>query len=383
LLLGQPFANANTKVSAQDWSTCLTSYPLLRLAGCCREPPTFALDILEKAILLLRLTADITVVDEECNNVLHCALKARVFHEIEGREAQAKAWMVAACDCDRCNASFREPRQLLTAAIAAGADIYAFNQNGDTPTMAAEQCDREAEWVEALEECGIDVEKVFLHTKEWENVLGKLDIGFLHCSSEKKAKIVDEFESSLWNAGNMRQESNLTFQQFCEERDSRRKLQVDCDYRVATNNYWDMIEYLGDGENLDKWGEEESQRSSEMPEDISENAFLHVEEELEVHQDLQLARLTDTFTGGMEEDNDDGVIDTLDDLTGPVENDDVFDIGDVHGSNRDLDMAEVYWGDDPFNLGSNFVGSPFMSFDEFMNIDEWSDGRPVMDDVGK
>jgi hypothetical protein len=85
----------------------------------------------------------------------------------------------------------------------------------------------------------------------------------------------------------------------------------------------------------------------------------------------------------MEEDNDDGVIDTLDDLTGPVENDDVFDTGDVHGSNRDLDMAEVYWGDDPFNLGSNFVGSPFMSFGEFMNIDEWNDGRPVMDDVGK
>jgi hypothetical protein len=333
---------------------------------------------------LLRLTADITVVNEECNNVLHCTLKARVFEDIEGKEAQAKAWMVAACDCDRCNASFREPRQLLTAAIAAGADIYAFNQNGDTPTMVAERCDREAEWVEALEECGIDVEKVFLHTKEWENVLDELDIGFcfFHCSSETKAKIVEEFESSFWNAGNMRQESNVTFQQFCEERGSRRKLQVDCDYKVASYNYWDMLKYLSDGENLDKWGEEESQRSSEMPEDISENAFLYVEEELEVHQDLQLAKPTDTFTGDMEEDNDDGVIDILDELMSPVEHDNSFDTGDIYGSNRDLDMAED-WGDDPFNLGSNCVGSPVMSFGEFMNIDEWNDGRPVMDDVGK
>jgi hypothetical protein len=250
LLLGQPFVNANTKVTADLYSASLTSYPLLRLADCCRKGPESALDVLEKTILLLRLTADITVVDEECNNILHCALKARVYEDIEGKETQANAWMVAACDCDRCNAPFREPRQLLTAAIAAGADIYAFNENGDTPSMAAEQCGREVEWVEALEECGIDVEQVLLYTKEWENVLSELDIGFLHCSCEMRAKIVDEFKSSRRNAGKMRQESNLTFQQFCAERDSRRKLQVECDYEVAGDNYWDMINDLRDGKNF-------------------------------------------------------------------------------------------------------------------------------------
>jgi len=145
LLLGQLFVNTTTKLTAEHGNASLKSYPLLRLAHSCREVPGDALDVLEKVILLLRLGADITVVDEECNNILHCTLKASIFQEIEGKETEAKAWMRASCDCHRCNASFREPRQLLTAAIAAGADIYALNENGDTPTMAAEQSGREAE----------------------------------------------------------------------------------------------------------------------------------------------------------------------------------------------------------------------------------------------
>ncbi|KAE9380967.1 hypothetical protein N431DRAFT_433144 [Stipitochalara longipes BDJ] len=374
LLLGQPFINTSTKLIAEFESKSFISYPLIRLAEYSRKLPMLMIDILEKAILLLRLNADITVVDEDCNNILHCALMAKVGPKMEGKETQAKEWMEARCDCDRCNASFREPRQLLTAAIAAGADIYAFNEDGATPTLAAEQFGREAEWVDALEECGIDVEQVLLHTEEWEKVLDELDIEFWHCSSETRAKIVEEFESSFWNPGKMRQESKLTFQQSCEQRDSRRKLQVECDYVVATRNYDSLIDYLRGGENFNEWSEEESQRSSEIPDGISENALSNVEEELKVHQDLQLAGTTDTFIEDMEEDGEDGVIDILDDLRHPVEHDDVFDIGDVHGSNRDLDMAKVYWGDDPFDLGSNFVGSPVISFGEFMTIDEWNDG---------
>ena len=382
MLLGQPFVNANTKILAED------SYPLLGLANYCRSIGC-AVDVLEKTILLLRSTADIAVVDEECNNILHCVLKARVFDGMEAiswmedKETHAKAWMVATCDCDRCNASFREPRQLLTAAIAAGADIYAFDENGNTPTMAAEQYGREEEWVEALEECGIDVKQVFLHTTEWENMLDELDIKFLDCTSETRAYIIENFESGLSNAGKVRQESNLTFQQFCEQRDSRRKLRVECDYGVVYNNYWKMIRYLKDGRNVNKWGEGESQRSSEMPQIISESGVLsHVDENFEVHQGLQLARPRDNFTGDMEEDNDDRVFDILDDVASPVEHDDGLYNGDVYGSNRDLDMTEVYWGDDPFDFGSDCVGSPVMSFGEFMDIDEWNHGGPAMDDVG-
>jgi hypothetical protein len=361
----------------------LTSYPLLLLADNCREAPGWIVDALEKVLLLLRFGADVTVVNAERNNILHCALNARAHTTIQGREALAKAWMVAVCDCDRCNASFREPKQLLTAAIAAGADIYAFNGNGVTPTMAAEQCGREAEWMEALEECGIHAEQVFLHTEEWKSVVSELDIGFLHCSSEKRAKIIENFESSLWNTGKMRQESNLTFQQFCEQRDSRRKLQVECDYEVADASYWHILRHLGDGENLNRWSEEESERSFEMPDDASENELSHMEEELEIHQDLQLAGAVYTFTGDMEGDNVARVIPKLDDLTIPVERGDVFDTRDVHGNNGDLDMAEVYWGDDPFDIGSNSIGSPVMGFREFMNIDHWNDERHVMDDIRK
>jgi hypothetical protein len=271
----------------------------------------------------------------------------------------------------------------LTAAIAAGADIYAFDKNGDTPTMTAKEYGRGEEWAEALEECGIDVKQVLLHTTEWENVLDKLDIKFRRCSSETRAKIVEDFESSPSNAGKMRQKSNLTFQQFCEQRDSRRKLRVECDYGVVYNTYWKMNKYLKDGRNVNKWDKGESQRSSEMSEIISKSGVLsHVEEEFEVHQGLQLARPRDTFTGDMEEDNDGRVFDILDDLARPVEHDDGLDNGDVYGSNGDLDMTEVYWGDDPFNFGSDCVGSPVMSFGEFMNIDEWNHGGPAMDDVG-
>jgi hypothetical protein len=318
-------------------------------------------------------------VNAERNNILHCALNARAHTTIQGREALAKAWMVAVCDCDRCNASFGEPKQLLTAAIAAGADIYAFNENGVTPTMAAEQCGRDAEWIEALEECGIHAEQVFLHTEKWKSVVSELDIGFLHCSSDQKANIVENFVSSFWKTGKMRQESKLTFQQFCEQRDSRRKLQVKCDYQVAHTNYWNMVRDLEDGENLNIRSEEESERSFEMPEDTSENALSRVEEELEVHQDLQLVGATYTFTEDMEGDN----VDNFDYLTIPVEHDDVFNTRDVHGNNRDLGMAEVYWGNDPFDIGSNSIGSPVMGFREFMNIDHWNDERPVMDYVGK
>jgi hypothetical protein len=145
----------------------------------------------------------------------------------------------------------------------------------------------------------------------------------------------------------------------------------------------DMIRYLRDHKEFNNWSEEESQRASEMPEDTSEKARSQVEEELEVHQDLQLARSADTFTGDIEEDNDNGVINILDDLTSPVEHDDVFDNRDAHGNNRDLDMAEGYWGDDPFDFGSNGVGSPFMSFGEFMDIDAWNDEMPVIEDLEK
>ena len=73
---------------ARYWDA--SSYPLLLLAHYCRASPWLALDVLEKLILLLRLGADITVVDEECNNILHCALEATVHQEDRRQRDEGK-----------------------------------------------------------------------------------------------------------------------------------------------------------------------------------------------------------------------------------------------------------------------------------------------------
>jgi len=239
LLLGQPFINANTITKFPTYSNLhYKSYPLLSLGDSCREPPTMAIDVLEKAILLLRSHADITHVDGRGDNVLHCVLKAVRNDHLRGREMQVEALMAAACDCDRCNASFREPKQLLKVAIAAGANIYGINEDGYTPTMVAEmwdleeERDRDKEWFEALEECGINVEEVLHHTGAWESMLSELEDEYSDCSSEVKAKIVEDFNSSFWDSGHIRQKSSLSFEEFCDQRDKRRKLLPDCRYNV-------------------------------------------------------------------------------------------------------------------------------------------------------
>jgi hypothetical protein len=356
LLLGQPFINVNTKVTAK-FNTATTSFPLLKLADFCRTDVSCALDVLEKAILLILLHADITCVDERGNNVLHCVLQASFSRDcLTDKEMQAEAWMVAACDCDRCNALFRQPRQLLKAAIAAGANIYAINGNGNTPTMAAEANDRDEEWIKALEECGIDAEEVLLHTTAWKNVLGELEDEYSGCSCEVKAKFVD-FDSSFWDSGN-RQKSSLSFEEFCERRDTRRKLQVDCDYKVAEDNHSKMLyHFLYVEEDVSERIEENTEKSTETLENVVEGAQLHVEDELKVLQSIQPFGPTELYNEDMESDDHDGVIDIFDDLAKPVGNDDVVDTGNVYGNNRDPDMVDAPW-DDYFDFEAACIGTP-------------------------
>ncbi len=48
--------------------------------------------------------------------------------------------------------------------ITAGADVYATNNEGETPTMLASIYGRDEEWTEALELCGYDSEQVLAHS---------------------------------------------------------------------------------------------------------------------------------------------------------------------------------------------------------------------------
>ena len=377
LLLGQPFINANTSVKPPFDSS---SHPLLLLADVCRGSLVYAIDVLEKAILLLRSHADITCIDGSGNNFLHCVLEASWVQfgsikieavEAAEKEAKARAWMVDRCDCDRCNASFQEPKHLLKAAIAAGANIYLINDNGKTPTMVAEVRGRNEEWFEALEECGIDVEEVLLHTTAWEIVLSELKNRYSYdYSSKVKAKIVEDFDSRFWNLGNIRQHSSLSFEEFCEQRDARRKWQVDCDYAVASKRYREMLDYIivkYPGYEGSDSSEEDDEKFTEILEDIIEDAPPYAEDEVYVQQSIESFESTKLSNEYTESDNYDRVVEIFDCVAKPVENDDVVDTENFSGNNRDPDMADIYC-DDPFDLGADGFRTPPMDFNDYNEL---------------
>jgi hypothetical protein len=339
--------------------------PLFYLAKTCRYPFSVTFEVIEKAILLLRFGADITYLDEQTNNILHCILQATPDDRLIGRETQAETLMTAICNCGRCNAKFWNPRQLLEAAVSKGANIYAINEFGKTPTMIAEKYNRDKEWAKALEACGIDVNEVMLHKKAWESVLDELDDEYQDCSPDEKAKVAEGFNSSFWNSGHLHQKSSLSFEEFCKQRDRRRRLIVNCDYEDYISNFRHMMNRLFGSEDdyySDKeWSEEQNEESSENSQENLEGAASHVNDELRIAPNESFNYVTESH-------NHDGVLSTVDDLVLPVESDDVADSGNVDGNNRDVDMANTYW-EDPFYVGASGVGTPVMSFGEFMNLD--------------
>lgn len=105
---------------------------------------------MDKAILLLERAANISWRNSSGDNVLHTALKSKHYHEEE----------LHAFD-DRFYMSLTEPNQFLILCIAAGADVYATNNGGQTPSLVARQYGREKEWTEALSQCGYNPIEVF------------------------------------------------------------------------------------------------------------------------------------------------------------------------------------------------------------------------------
>lgn len=65
----------------------------------------------------------------------------------------------------RCLYSTEAPKDLLMVSITAGADVYAKNNLGETPSMIAADYGHEDEWIETLELCGIDSEEVITHSE--------------------------------------------------------------------------------------------------------------------------------------------------------------------------------------------------------------------------
>jgi hypothetical protein len=115
-----------------------------------------SVDIVQNAILLLKHGADISTPDFDGCTVLHTILGCVRRHRISStRRGYGFRQRIR---------SFHEPREFLIASITAGANVYAIDDDGLTPSMYARMFHREMEWVEALRSTGYDPEEVVAHS---------------------------------------------------------------------------------------------------------------------------------------------------------------------------------------------------------------------------
>lgn len=129
--------------------------PLSLLAKACGYFVPNYFQVATKAILLLKRGADVRYRHQNGDTLLHTLLKGRRYHQdIAYVTADHNDTMY------QRNSSIRQPKLLLVAFIAAGADVYAINNKGLTPSAIAKIYGREREWKRALRVCGYDVAEV-------------------------------------------------------------------------------------------------------------------------------------------------------------------------------------------------------------------------------
>ena len=159
--------------------------PLLLLAIGCGLYFDSSLHIVDKAILLLNRKANISRRNYHGNTVLHTILSCRRLHEeLSYKKAKANR------SRSRWRLSRKQPLDLLIVFITAGADVYALNKRGKTPSKLAYNNRRIEEWIKALELCGYDYEEVLAHPSP--------------CTDYCKAN---------------HQASKLSFEEYCQQRE--------------------------------------------------------------------------------------------------------------------------------------------------------------------
>jgi hypothetical protein len=124
--------------------------------NCGYGPYLESIDIVEKAILLLKHGADISRPNFGGCTVLHTILGCDRRHEFSSARR--------GCGSRQRVRSFYEPREFLIVSITAGANVYAIDDEGLTPSMSARMYHREMEWIEALRTTGYDPEEVVAHS---------------------------------------------------------------------------------------------------------------------------------------------------------------------------------------------------------------------------
>lgn len=177
---GSPFIFQNDKYRNSSGKWCS---PLTELAIHGGYHTGKEIDIVEKAILLLSQEAEVSCQDENGDAVLHTLLKCDRYHEHtsnrEGRrdKSHLEQWKL----------SHSAPNDLLMAFITAGADVYATNNDGKSPSMVATDYRRKKDWIQALERCGYSADEVI----------------FASCPNHE---------------ARVRQISKLSFDQYCRDR---------------------------------------------------------------------------------------------------------------------------------------------------------------------
>ena len=145
--LGGPFINP---IMAFNHVQEVDASPLAELAKSCGYSNLTSFQAADKAILLIKWKADITHRDQYGDTVLHSLLACQQINQRDDWEFN---------DFE-LNHSLRSQRDLLMLFITAGADVYATNNRGKTPSMTARRCGREKRWIKALMQCGYDYSEV-------------------------------------------------------------------------------------------------------------------------------------------------------------------------------------------------------------------------------
>ncbi|EPE24439.1 Ankyrin repeat-containing protein [Glarea lozoyensis ATCC 20868] len=151
---GRPFIKSNGIYTSVDGECSALSI----LANRCGYYLSDSIDIVDKAILLLKHKADVSWRDREGNTVLHTVLRSVRLHE---RMAKTDAQLQSSQQLHNWQLSLEAPKDLLMAFITAGADVYSINNHGETLFMTASNYGREREWSEALESCGFEPEEIW------------------------------------------------------------------------------------------------------------------------------------------------------------------------------------------------------------------------------
>jgi hypothetical protein len=179
LEFGEPFINLNG-----IYKTCLRELSALATLACYSGHTSFdVIDVVDKAILLLNRKANISCRDASGDTVLHTLLKCERYYE---RMSKITARRHSGLHLHHWRMSFKVPKDLLKVFISAGADVYATNDNGQTPSMVASEYGRMDEWIEALELCGYEYEEVL--------------------------------KSCIHHPSSRHQTSKLSFQEYCQQR---------------------------------------------------------------------------------------------------------------------------------------------------------------------